>query len=91
MIAGASPSEGSSMIRSAGFVSSARAIASICCSPPESCAPRCALRSLQPGKELVRAFDRPRFEPPRALIIRRCFVDRERGEEPSALRDVADA
>ena len=38
-IVGASPSDGSSMMRSFGFVSSARPIASICCSPPESCVP----------------------------------------------------
>ena len=36
---GASPSVGSSMTRRSGLVSNAREIASICCSPPESCAP----------------------------------------------------
>ena len=50
MIAGASPSDGSSITSSVGFVSSARPIASICCSPPESCAPPFRLRSWSRGK-----------------------------------------
>src|SRR5437588_322711 len=46
---GASPSDGSSISSSRGFVVSARAIASICCSPPESMLPRCAWRSRSRG------------------------------------------
>ena len=50
MTAGASPSDGSSMTRIFGFVTSARPMASICCSPPESCAPPLRLRSASRGK-----------------------------------------
>ena len=46
---GARPSVGSSMTRSFGLKSSARPIASICCSPPESSAPPLALRSASRG------------------------------------------
>ena len=38
------------MISSFGFVHSARPIASICCSPPESCAPPFRFRSARRGK-----------------------------------------
>ncbi len=47
---GASPSVGSSMISSFGSLSSAREIASICCSPPESCEPPLFRRSASRGK-----------------------------------------
>ena len=47
---GARPSVGSSMMRRRGLVTSAREIASICCSPPESCAPLLLLRSARRGK-----------------------------------------
>jgi hypothetical protein len=47
---GASPSVGSSMISRRGLVTSAREIASICCSPPESWAPPLFLRSASRGK-----------------------------------------
>ena len=43
-----------------GLSSSARAIASISCSPPESCRPRLDLRSREPREQLVDARDRPR-------------------------------
>ena len=49
-ITGASPSVGSSMTSSCGLVSSAREIASICCSPPESWPPPLFLRSARRGK-----------------------------------------
>ena len=48
-IVGARPSDGSSMISSRGLVSSARPIASICCSPPESDVPLTFLRSPSRG------------------------------------------
>jgi hypothetical protein len=48
-ISGARPSVASSRISSDGLVSSARPIVSICCSPPESCAPPCARRSASRG------------------------------------------
>ena len=47
---GASPSVGSSMTRRRGLSRSAREIASICCSPPESCPPRLSRRSASCGK-----------------------------------------
>ncbi len=47
---GASPSDGSSSMRSLGFDMSARPIASICCSPPESVPASCVMRSLRRGK-----------------------------------------
>ncbi len=49
-IIGARPSVGSSMTRSFGSLSSARAMASICCSPPESCEPPLPRRSAKRGK-----------------------------------------
>ena len=48
-MSGASPSEGSSRSRRRGRLISARAIASICCSPPESVPPRWSRRSLRRG------------------------------------------
>ena len=48
-ITGARPSVGSSITRRRGLNSSARAIASICCSPPESSAPPFPLRSASRG------------------------------------------
>ena len=48
-ITGASPSVGSSITKSLGCSSKARPIASICCSPPDSCAPPLDLRSARRG------------------------------------------
>ena len=48
-ISGASPSEGSSSSSSRGRLISARPIASICCSPPDSVPPRCRRRSSRIG------------------------------------------
>ena len=47
---GAIPSDGSSSKSIFGLDISARAIASICCSPPESVPPCCQMRSLSRGK-----------------------------------------
>ena len=47
---GARPSVGSSITSRRGLSSSAREIASICCSPPESCEPALDLRSASRGK-----------------------------------------
>ena len=49
---GASPIDGSSIRSSFGFDISARAIATICCSPPESVPASCARRSYSRGKRL---------------------------------------
>ena len=48
-IVGASPSDGSSITSTFGLVSSARPIASICCSPPDSDVPLTFLRSASRG------------------------------------------
>ena len=48
-ISGASPSVGSSITSSRGCSSSARPIASICCSPPDNWAPPLPLRSARRG------------------------------------------
>ena len=47
---GARPSVGSSITSRRGLSSSAREIATICCSPPESCEPALDLRSASRGK-----------------------------------------
>ena len=60
------------MISSVGFVSSARAMASICCSPPESCAPPFRLRSRSRGKSSYARSIVQRFELPRDETMRRC-------------------
>ena len=49
---GARPIDGSSSISSFGLAISARPIASICCSPPESVPPACLRRSLSTREEL---------------------------------------
>ena len=56
---GASPSVASSRIRRRGLVISARPMASICCSPPESWSPRWPLRCAEAGKERQHALLRP--------------------------------
>ena len=53
---GASPSSGSSSSSSVGFSTSARATASICCSPPESWLPMLALASGQAREHLEGAL-----------------------------------
>ena len=50
MTSGASPIEGSSIMISLGRAMSALAMASICCSPPESVPASCRSRSLRRGK-----------------------------------------
>ena len=49
---GAMPSEGSSSIRNFGLLISARPMASICCSPPDSVPACCFSRSFRRGKTL---------------------------------------
>ena len=49
---GAMPSEGSSSIRNFGRLISARPMASICCSPPESVPASCFSRSARRGNTL---------------------------------------
>ena len=59
MTSGASPSDGSSSSRSRGRDISARAIASICCSPPLCCPPSASRRSARRGNVV---------EPPRDVV-----------------------
>ena len=54
---GASPSEGSSSRRSVGPARSTRAMASICCSPPDSLAPLCSARASRAGNASVHLRD----------------------------------
>ena len=61
-ITGASPSVGSSITSRRGLSSRAREIASICCSPPESCPPRLVRRSASRGNA---SWMRSRVHPPR--------------------------
>src|SRR5436309_1951005 len=51
-ICGASPSDGSSSSSTCGFDISAREMASICCSPPDSVPALCLMRSLRTGKSM---------------------------------------
>ena len=90
--AGASPSDGSSMRRIVGFVTSARPIASICCSRRRAARRRsiCAAR----GAGRARTHDRASIRsPPRRAPggDAQVLVDGQRGEQPATLRDVADA
>ncbi|OGA10355.1 MAG: hypothetical protein A3D95_09270 [Betaproteobacteria bacterium RIFCSPHIGHO2_12_FULL_69_13] len=70
---GASPSEGSSMASSLASNISARAVASICCSPPDSVPASCSLRSARRGnsakqrskRRAVSAALRERYAPAR--------------------------
>ena len=67
---GASPSDGSSISSTRGLPISARPIASICCSPPESEPATWACRSCSRGNNLKHALDRPAGPPP--PFLRRC-------------------
>src|SRR5206468_1657852 len=70
---GASPCEGSSSIRSSGFPARARAIASICCSPPERLRPRWRQRSRRMGKYSKIRSSVQRVPSPPARTARRRF------------------
>ena len=92
-ISGARPSEGSSSSSRRGRAISARAIASICCSPPESVPPRWCRRSLRRGnsvktrsrsasKCVVAGDDRAHLQ---------VFQHRHAREDAAALRRLRDA
>src|SRR5947209_14462599 len=53
-MSGASPSEGSSSRSRCGLVMSARATASICCSPPDNVPPPCRARSRSRDRKSTR-------------------------------------
>ncbi len=85
---GARPSSGSSSSSSAGLVISARAVASICCSPPESWLPLDSRRSFRRGNSSNTA---PRSQRPGRDGDRQVLLDREVGENLALLRHPADA
>ena len=61
---GESPSEGSSRRSSFGFAIRPRAMASICCSPPDMVPPSCLWRSFKRGKRVkTRSMFRPAVGP----------------------------
>ena len=85
---GARPSIGSSSSSSAGLTISARAIASICCSPPESWLPKFALPLLEAREDLVDARDVPGPGPrDRGQVL----LDGERREHVALLRHPAES
>src|SRR5580658_440207 len=65
MIFGARPSEGSSSIKSLGWLTSARPMASICCSPPLMVPASCRRRSATRGNNCM-TLSMPRRRSPRA-------------------------
>ena len=86
------PSVASSRISSFGLVISARPIASICCSPPESCAPRLARRSCSRGKSRRRARASSAARPERAAAVATRFSSHgQRRKDLPALGHEADA
>ena len=86
-IIGARPSVGSSITSRRGSSSRARPIASICCSPPESCAPPCALALGEAREHRIDAVDLAPMLRDQAQRL----VDRQRGPDAAALRHVGDA
>ena len=85
---GASPSDGSSMSRTVGLVTSARAIASICCSPPDRCAPRLSRRPASDGNSSSTAAS---DQSPGPGSDRQVLLHGETAEHLALLRHVADA
>ena len=90
---GARPSDGSSSSSRRGRHISARPMASICCSPPDSVPPFCATRSLRRGNSAehaleVRSLLRGRAGEGAHLEV---LEDRQAREDPPALGRVADA
>jgi hypothetical protein len=74
---GARPIEGSSSSTTSGFSITARAMASICCSPPDSVPASCVRRSFRRGKSPARVPGRPATSPRGRLPVKR-------GKAPSA-------
>ena len=84
---GARPSDGSSINRTVGLPISARPIASICCSPPESWLPRLLARSASRGNSSKTFVHRPGPRPRRHLEV---FTQGKRGKNLALLRHVAE-
>ena len=89
---GAKPSEGSSSSSSDGLPISVRAIASICCSPPDMRAPGPMTQLRQIGKDREQLFRRPerRAGARRAAADAEVFRDRQVGEDAPVLRHIAE-
>ena len=87
---GMMPSVGSSRMISLGRIIRQRAIASICCSPPESVLPDCFSRSLRRGKQPNTYSSRSRIALARQADGE-IFQHRQIGKNAAALRDIADA
>ncbi len=85
---GARPSSGSSSSSSAGLVISARAIASICCSPPESWLPMLPRRSASRGKSSIDGRQVPAAGARRDGEV---LLHRQRREDLALLRHPAEA
>ena len=92
---GASPSDGSSISSTRGLPISARPIASICCSPPDSEPGDLRVALLQPREQLEHAVERSSPAPPLFLHrLRRhhqVLPHGQRAEHAPALRHEADA
>ena len=91
-ISGARPFGGLVEDQQAGLVISARPIASICCSPPESSLPRLRRRSARRGKRRYTRSSVQRGWPRReAAVATRFSSHAQRREHLASLRDQADA
>ena len=91
IIDGCSPSVGSSSSSTFGRVQSARPIASICCSPPDSVPDDLAQPLAQPREERQHPLAGPRAVLARHQPDLEVLGDRQLGEEPPALRHPGDA
>ena len=85
---GMMPWLGSSSIRKRGRVISARPIASICCSPPDSVSARCASRSCRRGNsENTRSSGLKRSAPALRICAKpQIVLHRKPREQPASLR-----
>ena len=91
-ISGASPSLGSSSSISRGLATSARAIASICCSPPDNCGPAVAAAGCKIGEVVEDALHGPAAVPlRRARRDGQILLDRERRKNRARLLHEGDA
>ena len=79
------------MIRQSGLVISARPIASICCSPPDSVLARWLRRSRRRGNSCVDALEIPAVTVGVALGDQQVLLDAERRKDAAALRHQAHA
>ena len=93
-ISGARPSDGSSSSSRRGRLISARPIASICCSPPDSVPPRWVMRSLQAREQREDALEVARRTSLRSATSRahlQVFQHRHAREDAAAFGRLRDA